>query len=119
MAGIVGKICGFATKATTGVVNVSRSVLVGPSLMHSFAFGGVASAVFVAAKWDLRTTRTLFFDSETVPHESRRRYKEKQELFMEEQAESSRLGELAELAAEYNPVDARMPFQSLPDAYRL
>merc|ERR1719389_1253276 len=81
--------------------------------LYSLAFGAVGGIALSGLVYGYRTIGVLFFDHEYLKLQSRKRYYEKQLLFMREQEETANAHYLAAASAEYDPVATRMPFQSL------
>lgn len=60
-----------------------------------------------------RLVKVYAFDTEHPLVESRRRYLEKQQIFMQQLDESLAAGHMAAMVKEYNPAATRLPFQRL------
>merc|ERR1711879_377876 len=86
--------------------------------LYSLAFGAVGGLALSGIVYGYRTLGVLFFDHEYFKLQSRKRYFEKQLLFMREQEETEKAHYMAALAAEYDPVATRMPFKPLDAKYR-
>merc|ERR1711865_263285 len=87
--------------------------------LYSLGFGIAGGLVLSGLVYTYRTLGVLFFDHEYYKLQSRKRYYEKQLLFMREQEETANGHYMASLAAEYDPVATRMPFKPLEAKYRL
>merc|ERR1719482_2237945 len=88
------------------------------TIPYSLAFGAVGGLALSGLVYGYRTLGVLFFDHEHYKLQSRKRYYEKQLLFMREQEETANAHYMATLAAEYDPVATRMPFKPLEPKYR-
>mmetsp|Transcript_119023 Transcript_119023/g.186728 ORF Transcript_119023/g.186728 Transcript_119023/m.186728 type:complete len:117 (+) Transcript_119023:95-445(+) len=86
--------------------------------LYSLAFGAVGGLALSGLVYGYRTLGVLFFDHEYYKLQSRKRYFEKQLLFMREKEETEKAHYMAALAAEYDPVATRMPFKPLDPKYR-
>merc|ERR1719389_1637039 len=86
--------------------------------LYSLAFGAVGGLALSGVVYGYRTLGVLFFDHEHYKLQSRKRYFEKQLLFMREQEETEKAHYMASLAAEYDPVATRLPFKTLDAKYR-
>jgi len=86
--------------------------------LYSLGFGIAGGIVLSGFVYGYRTLGVLFFDHEYYKLQSRKRYYEKQLLFMREQEETANAHYMSSLAAEYDPVATRMPFKPLEAKYR-
>eukprot|EP00920_Eleutheroschizon_duboscqi_P000182 GHVT01000636.1.p1 GENE.GHVT01000636.1~~GHVT01000636.1.p1 ORF type:complete len:125 (+),score=2.15 GHVT01000636.1:456-830(+) len=94
-----------------------RRVTRGPGVGHSALYGALAGLASYGGYYGFRAVKLMFFDTETVAHQSRERYAEAQKLYQDELSTELAAGHIAHFVAEYDPVATRMPFQPLDPKY--
>jgi len=99
-------------------VNFTKSNLRPGAVPYSLLFGGTVGVGLAGVMYAGRTAYVTNFDFEYYRNQSRRRYLDKQSIFFSEQDEEMKAHRLAALAAEYDPVAMRQPFQALDPKYR-
>ncbi|CAK0866733.1 unnamed protein product, partial [Prorocentrum cordatum] len=108
----------FLSRMGSKVTTLVASNLKPGTAIYSVMFGAAAGVLLSGVVYAGRTFSVMCFDHEYYKVQSRKRYYEKQLLFMREQEEVQSAHYYAALAGEYDPVATRMPFKSLENKYR-
>jgi hypothetical protein len=85
---------------------------------YSVLFGGLYGVGLAGVVATGRAGYVTLMDHDYYKNESRQRYLDKQTIFSQEFLENSGAQRLASLAAEYDPVATRKPFDKFEDKYR-
>lgn len=115
---IEGQKPSFFSRMGTGLTSFAVRNFSRGTAAYSLGYGIAAGIVVSGFVYAGRTLSILCFDHEYYKLQSRKRYYEKQLLFMREQEEAANAQAMAALSAEYDPVATRMPFRALDPKYR-
>ena len=89
------------------------------TFLYSAGVGAACGLSLCAAALVMRAAKIYFWDEEYLRLQSRRRYLEKQNAFFSDLQEKMKAHYIANvLVREYDPVDTRLPFQSIQDRFR-
>ncbi|CAK0866731.1 unnamed protein product, partial [Prorocentrum cordatum] len=110
----------FLSRMGSKVTTLVASNLKPGTAIYSVMFGAAAGVLLSGVVYAGRTFSVMCFDHEYYKVQSRKRYYEKQLLFMREQEEVQSAHYYAALAGECpsTTVATRMPFKSLENKYR-